>query len=256
MTRQVHYSEVDSGFCIRLSALLRLFQDVSALHSELTGFGIRTLSEHGVTWMLGKLAIDIEHYPEYCDVLRIISRSRGASGFRMLRDFELEANGKRVGGGSSVWFYFDRNAGKVTRVPVPIDQAYGVDSHLALDEGVESWTPYERFDPESVRTYAPGTFDLDAGGHVNNARYVDYVMDAAHGLVDGSMVRSARIQFGREITSIDPFEIGIRRDGPCVLFKLKGATGMFARGEIYLVSAHASEKQGSLRQAKLGGEGS
>lgn len=238
LTHQIHYSDVDSSFRIRPSGLLRLFQDVSALHSELTGSGIRSLSEQGVTWVLGKLAIDIQHYPEYRDELRIISWSRSASGFRMLRDFELEINSKRVGGGSSVWFYFDRKVGKVTRVPAAIDHAYGTDPHLARAEGVERWMPYERFDPETARTYTPGIFDLDAGGHVNNARYVDYVMDAAHDLVDGSVVRSTRIQFSREITSNVPFEIGVRRDGDSVLFKLRNSTSMFARGEISLASAH------------------
>ncbi len=239
VTRQVHYSDVDTGFRIQLSMLLRLFQDVSALHSELTGFGIRALSEQGVTWVLGKLAIDVDHYPEYGDALRITSWSRGASGFRMLREFELQANGQRVGGGSSVWFYFDRKAGKVTRVPATINHAYGVDHDLALAEGVECWAPYERFEAETVRTYTPAAFDLDAGGHVNNARYVDYVMDAANALIDGARVRSARIQFSREITPIDPFEIGIRRDGPCLLFKLSGDVGMFARGEMHLAPVHS-----------------
>jgi acyl-ACP thioesterase len=198
------------------------------------------LSEQGVTWILGKLEIDVESYPEYCDTVCITSWSRGASGFRMLRDFELKANGHRVGGGSSVWFFFDRRAGKVTRVPEAIDQAYGADRSLALAQGIESWTPYERFNPEIVRSYASGIFDLDAGGHVNNVRYIDYVMDAARDHISGSLVKSIRIQFSRAIASNVNFDIGIRREGTCVFFRLNGSTGMFARGEINLDYMNAS----------------
>lgn len=240
ITREVQYSDIDVSFRIKLGALLRLFQDVSALHSERTGFGIRMLSEQGVTWMLGKLEIDIESYPEYCDTVCITSWSRGASGFRMLRDFELKANGNRVGGGSSVWFFFDRRTGKIARVPDAIDQAYGADPILALAKGIESWTPYERFDPEVVRSYASVTSDIDASGHVNNARYIDYALDAARDHIGGSLVKSVRIQFSRAITSNIHFDIGIRREGTCVLFKLNGSAGMFARGEISLDYMNAS----------------
>lgn len=152
LTRRVHYSDIDTSFRVTLGALLRMFQDVSAMHSEQTGYGIRTLSEQGVTWIISKLAIEVDRYPEYGDELHITSWSRGASGFRMLRDFELSTNGQHIGGGSSVWFFFDHQAGKITRVPDAIDHGYGVDESVALAEGIEHWTPYERFESKLKQT--------------------------------------------------------------------------------------------------------
>lgn len=235
LTRRVRYSDIDTTFHISLGALLRLFQDVSAMHSEQTGYGIRALSKQGVAWIISKLAIVVDRYPEYGEELCMTSWSRGTSGFQMLRDFELSANGQRIGGGSSVWFYFDRQAGKIARVPNVIDYGYGVDKRLALAAGIEHWTPYERFEPESKRTYRPTSFDLDAGGHVNNARYVDYVLDAARDVIGGAMIQSTRISFSREINTASTFDVGFRRDGDRVLFKLVGETDLFARGEIHLV---------------------
>lgn len=230
----VRFSDVGTDFRMSLGALMRLFQDAAAAHSESIGFGIRMLAEQGISWMLAKLWLDIERYPEYGEELSITSWSRGASGFKMPRDFEIRAGSERVAAGSSLWFVVNTRDRKVERIPEAIDLGYCAEPELALTCGVETWSPYERFEPTSHWQTQTRHSDLDAGGHVNNAIYGEYLLaalTAQHGVA--TSIASLKLQFNREIGAEETeVMVGTAEVADRILFKiLDRGMQLYARGE-------------------------
>jgi medium-chain acyl-[acyl-carrier-protein] hydrolase len=234
LERQVLFSEVDRDFRMKLTGMLRLFQDVAALHSEQIGFGIRKLASEGITWVLSRLWIEVERYPEYGETLTAFSWSRGSNGFRMLRDFEIRSGAERVAAGSSVWFFVNARAKRVERVPAAIDEAYEAEPTLALGKSVEDWNPSEGLEATALGRVQPRYSDLDASEHVNNTLYCAYVMDVLTARLGGARdVTSMKLQFSRAIDdTLGEVEVGLTPDGDTVHFRVGAAREFFARGEL------------------------
>ncbi len=245
LRRDLLYSDVGADFKVTLPTLLRLFQDVAAYHSEQTGWGIPRLRDEGVIWVLNKLALDVQRYAEYGETLEIRSWSRGSSGVNMLRDFEIFAGEERVAGGSSAWFFFDRGAGRVRRVPEELDIAYGPEEREGLPAArLRDWAPYERFEIEQEVAVHARRSDTDASGHVNNVRYVDYLLDA---LAQGAgeprerKIRRLRLLFGCEIDpgadgqGVAGLSVGWNSgdaDHAPLRFKIHDGETQYARGDV------------------------
>lgn len=247
LAREVRYSDVDEGFHVTLCSLLELFQDLAASHSDRIGFGIRELTDQGIIWVLSKLGISIHRYPQYGEALRAYSWSRGADGFKMLRDFEIFCGDERIAAGSSVWFFVNVRDKRVQRVPAEIELAYQPEPIRAQEPGVAQWTPYQRFDPEKALLVQTRASDLDASGHVNNTRYCAYVLDtlaACYG--ERRMVKELKLQFSRGIAAdARTVEVGLARQGDCVDFRLGSGRDYHARGTLLLAAASAAPLQPS-----------
>ena len=236
LTREIRYSDVDAEFRVTLGTLLEVFQDLAALHSDRIGFGIRKLADEGIIWVLSKLGISVFRYPEYGETLHASSWSRGAEGFKMLRDFEIFAGEERIAAGSSVWFFLNVREKRVQRVPREIDLAYQQEPVKAQDPGIVHWAPYQRFAASDMLTVQTRASDRDPSGHVNNTRYGAYVLDAlASRYGERYAVSDLRLQFSREIgPEASEVEVGIARDGNAISFRIGKARDYHARGEALL----------------------
>lgn len=238
LIREVTYSGVGLDFRTTLPTILRLFQDTAAYHSELTGYGIETLRQRGIAWVLNKLGIVVWRYPHYGEVMEMESWSRGAAGFNMLRDFRVVVDSELVAAGSTNWFFYNASAGRIVRVPQEIVDGYAGEPHeLAMNEGIERWRPYDQFQPELKSTVGIRATDLDPTAHVNNTNYCEYVLHAMdkHGL-PVNRISEMRFQFSKEIgCDVSGIEVGLTpRANDRVLFKLCDAHTQYARGEIRL----------------------
>jgi acyl-ACP thioesterase len=234
LDRRVLFSDVDRDFRMRLDSMLRYFQDAAALHSEQIGFGIRKLASEGIAWILSRLWLEVVRPPEYGETLTLVSWSRGSSGFKMRRDFEIWSGTERVAAGSSVWFFLNVRAKRVERVPKAIDDAYAAEPVLALGESVEDWSPEDRLEPTEWVRVQPRHSDLDASGHVNNTLYCAYAMDAVAARLGGVRdFTSVKLQFSRAIDgALGEVEVGLAPAGDTVHFRIGAARDFFARGEL------------------------
>ncbi len=237
LRHRVLFSDVGADFKVTLGTMLRLFQNVAAAHSESIGFGIRTLSERSIYWMLSKLWIEVTRYAYYGEELVITSWSRGANGFKMPRDFEIHVGGERVAAGSSIWFVVNTRHRKVERVPAEIDAAYLTESIHALSQDLGEWSPYERFDTTNRWIAQTRHSDLDAGGHVNNTVYVEYLLSSLV-VQQGAdpHIPSLKLQFNREIgPNVAEVFVETAETSGKLLFKISdGQQQVYARGELVL----------------------
>lgn len=153
------------------------------VHSSRRHFGMRYLNTMHKTWVLSRLAIELEEMPHEHDAIIISTWVENAMKFFTKRNWEITSeDGKKVYGyGKSVWAMIDTQ----TREPQNI---------LEVNEGsITNYINPEKVCPikdvsrvripevtsqgETEESFTVRYSDLDVNGHLNSVRYLDHVMD-------------------------------------------------------------------------------
>lgn len=148
-------------------------------HSTERDFGMTYLNPINKTWVLSRLAVEMEEMPVQYTKFFVETWVEGAMKYFTNRNFRVVGEDGRVFGyGRSVWAMIDT----VTRQPQDI---------LAIHDGaITSWIEADKECPiekssrvkmspgaELVRTIGTGYSDVDVNGHVNSVKYIEHVLD-------------------------------------------------------------------------------
>ena len=104
---QVDYFLVGADNRMRLSSLLRLFQEAAIRHADKRGFGGPDLALKGWGWVLYKLEAEIFRYPLFEEEVEVTTRIGGWKGMKAYRHFELRSKEETLAGAVSVWSLID-----------------------------------------------------------------------------------------------------------------------------------------------------
>ncbi len=161
-------------------------------HSTDRGFGFDYLNSIKKTWVLSRLAVEMETMPTQFEKFTIETWVEGAMRYFTSRNFRIVSkSGEVYGYGRSVWAMIDTD----TRQPQDI---------LAVRDGeISNWIESEKMcsiekssrvkmtnDAEHVRTINTYYGDVDINGHVNSIKYIEHVLD----LFDLEWYREHRIR--------------------------------------------------------------
>ena len=149
-------------------------------HSTDRGFGMKYLMSIQRSWVLSRLAIEMDEMPEQYTRFNVETWVESAMRYFTSRNFRVcSPDGTKVYGyGRSIWAMIDTE----TRQPTDI---------LAVDGGaINNWIvtdkecPIERGgrvkmsrDAELLRTIDTYYNDVDINGHVNSVKYIEHVLD-------------------------------------------------------------------------------
>ncbi|MDO4992271.1 MAG: thioesterase [Prevotellaceae bacterium] len=149
------------------------------VHSTNRKFGMSYLNTFNKTWVLSRLAIELEDMPKEHDHITITTWVENAMKYFTKRNWEiLSEDGTKVYGyAKSIWAMIDT----VTREPQDIftvndgtivDYVYP-EKVCPIKDVSRVKTPEMTDFTEFKVTYS----DLDVNGHLNSVRYLDHVMD-------------------------------------------------------------------------------
>lgn len=152
-------------------------------HSTDRGFGMAYLMTIQRSWVLSRLAVEMEEMPSQYTKFNVETWVESAMRYFTNRNFRVvghDANGeeKVFGYGRSVWAMIDTG----TRQPTDI---------LAINDGsINQWIEKEKNCPidkggrvkmsdnaELVRTIDTYYSDVDINGHINSVKYIEHVLD-------------------------------------------------------------------------------
>lgn len=175
---KIHSYEVDMTNKTTLQAICQFLQEVASNHAEELGFGMSWLLENNRTWMLSRLNVKMETYPECGDEILIRTWPTGAHRLFVLRDFVIEsADGRVLGVAGSSWVFMNLESHR------PIHPLSGEISFIATDcvkrsisENPEKVSPAENSVLKSV--YKVRYNDLDMNNHVNNIKYIEWLLES------------------------------------------------------------------------------
>lgn len=167
--------EVDPHQTARMPALCRFMQEAAYHHAEHLGLGHAFLADRGMAWVLARQRIQIDRLPKWGDTVHIRTWPSGRDRLFFYRDFEItDGHEKPILIASNAWALIDLE--KRERVHPDI--------YLSLDipEGEKM------FDAKPGRVRGcdgpeqlsmPVTYgDLDLNGHVNNVRYIEWILSS------------------------------------------------------------------------------
>ena len=148
-------------------------------HSTDRGFGMKYLMTINRSWVLSRLAIEMEEMPTQYERFTIETWVESAMRFFTSRNFCVsDGKGRIFGYGRSIWAMIDTE----TRQPTDI---YSIDNGAIKDWIVDDKPcPIEKGgrvkmseDATFVKTLGVNYNDVDINGHVNSVKYIEHVLD-------------------------------------------------------------------------------
>ena len=171
-------NDVDARFLLKVPAIFRLFQDVALLATRDVKVDAMSLSEKNIDWVIMRMKVEIMRLPK-CEE-EIFVHTYPGKDMAMLYPryfFITDKDDKVIIRCSSIWALIN----SVTR-------------QVVVNRDVISKLPMEHRDdelplPEKIKVPEDNKLverrwvhysDLDFNSHMNNVRYIEYLMDVHH----------------------------------------------------------------------------
>lgn len=202
----VCYHDLDCHGSVQPVALLNYLQDTAGMHAMQLGVSVSDLRVHGLTWVLSRIHLIVEHYPRAKESVLVHTWPATRQGLFSCREFELfDGEGRITGRASTSWAVLN----VASRRPVKLEgnlPHYPLLPRRAIDD---DFPPLPQFpDPRpSGLPFRVLRSDLDINHHVNNAVYVGWALEAVpDGVAAGSLVEleisfRAEVRYGETIES-------------------------------------------------------
>lgn len=174
---KIELSDVDFNKKLKISGLFKLFQDIASMASDNLGFGIGTLeSKFGVAWVLMRIRVDVFSMPSLNDEIMLETWPVLPSKIEFERDFIVRnSNSEIIAKAVSTWAIIDietRRLAKTERISIKYPEQItnrAIECKLGkIKAAGQMNTVYKRAIEYS---------DIDFNGHLNNSKYVDFIMD-------------------------------------------------------------------------------
>lgn len=169
---------VDFSGKLTLGVLGNHLLNCAGFHATDRGFGMSALNEEDYTWVLSRLAIDMDDMPNRYEDFMIQTWVENVYRFFTDRNFAIiNKDGVKIGFARSIWAMINMN----TRKPADLLSMHGGNIVDYVCEGVEC--PIEKPGRIKVKTKEmAGTLiakysDIDINGHVNSIRYIEHILD-------------------------------------------------------------------------------
>ncbi len=174
---QVYWHDTDLKGEMNFAAISRYLQDVAWKSAESLNFGFTKVAELNLHWVLVRQLIKMKRLPKWEEKIKIETWPRGLEGIWAYRDYQIKSeNGEVLGGVSSAWMVIDT----ITRRPQKLEIMKDVLPGTFLDSVIGDSASKILFNGEEklIDKRQARYSDMDINGHVNNSKYVDWMMDA------------------------------------------------------------------------------
>ena len=149
----------------------------AGFHASERGFGIAEINENHYTWVLSRLAIELEDMPRQYEDFSINTWIENVYRLFTDRNFELvNKDGKTIGYARSVWAMISMD----TRKPADLISLHGnnlgqyvSDRECPIDKPGRIKVSVDA----PVEEYQTRYSDIDINGHVNSIKYIEHILD-------------------------------------------------------------------------------
>ncbi len=174
-------------------ALCGFLQEAAERDAHARGAGMDLLRARGLGWMLVRLVIEVAAWPAEQEEVTVSTWPTGFGGATAERHFRVVSlQGRRLAEASSRWAVVDLAARRVVRVPEDIRRLPIVPKRVPVSLDLLPSFPEEAL-VLGERTIEVCPADLDALGHANHVRFLEWALGA---LPEG-------FDHGREIARLD-----------------------------------------------------
>ena len=176
MSRYVTDSDVDFERRQKISSMFGMFQDIAALHASNLGADVKWLRKKlNLAWILMRIRVEIDRYPTLAQEVVVETWPQKPKALYD-RDYMIrDSDGNSLVRAASTWVIMDLHTREIKRDQFLDYFGLEMKKERALEKGVA------RMKPQGDATLAYKKeikfSDIDYNVHVNNTKYVDYIMD-------------------------------------------------------------------------------
>lgn len=169
---------VDFTGRLTMSVLGNHLLNCAGFHAADRGFGMATLNDYHYTWVLSRLAIELERMPRQYEKFTIQTWVENV--YRLFTDRNyaiLDEQGNPLGYARSIWAMISME----TRKPTDLLSLHGgsIVDYICQDKECPIDRPgkIKVSDEHPVGEYRAQYSDIDINGHVNSIKYIEHILD-------------------------------------------------------------------------------
>ncbi len=164
----------DVGGRLSLPSLCEALQEAAARHATALGVGGDALRAQGLAWVLLQWSVDAAAWPAAGEEFGVETWPSAFTDRIVKRDFFVRSGaGDLLSRATSHWAVIDLGRRRPVRMPEAVRAIPTPHRPGALDAPLLKLPAPEP--PLTVLTWRVGPEHLDANGHVNNVRYVEWI---------------------------------------------------------------------------------
>ena len=169
---------VDFTGSLTIGVLGNHLLNCAGIHAQQRGFGIAHLNDQHFTWVLSRLAIEMDEFPQSYEEFSIQTWVENV--YRLFTDRNyaiLNAEGQPIGYARSIWAMISMS----DRKPVDLLTLHGghiVDYICQKDCPIAKSGRVKLTSEATLMTqYQPRYSDIDINGHVNSVKYMEHILN-------------------------------------------------------------------------------
>ena len=174
---KISVHEFDFNNKLKVNSLFNYIQDIAAEHAEKLQVGREDLEKHDIFWVLSWIKVKISDYPKFGESIKIKTWTKRQHRLFSLRDL-LISNEKdevfaRV---TTAWLlvnYKTMRPTSIENLPLPVNYHPSEDALTEVPEKIPALNEKELVFKKKIK-YS----DIDVNQHVNNAKYVEFLLDS------------------------------------------------------------------------------
>jgi acyl-ACP thioesterase len=172
----VGFTTVDRSGGLTLAGVFDYFQEAAIRHAEALGVGRDPMLALGQGWVLSRISALVRRRPRQTDQITVRTWPRGWEKLFAIRDFDMQDDAESsVVVARSYWLIVDLEKRRPLRPQAIMDNLPRNEGRDALAEGGRALEALSGGEKAAERTAAYS--DIDFNGHMNNARYVQWIQD-------------------------------------------------------------------------------
>jgi acyl-ACP thioesterase len=170
------FRDVDRSDRLTLAAAFDHFQEAAINHAEILGVGRESMARTGQGWILSRISVLVERRPKFRETVTIRSWPRGWEKLFARRDYDIrDASDTPIVRARSCWIIIDMEKRRPLRPQAVMDALPLNEGIDALPSGAIGLEARDNLVKAGERKAAYS--DIDYLGHVNNARYIQWLQD-------------------------------------------------------------------------------
>ncbi|MDR1491043.1 MAG: acyl-ACP thioesterase [Desulfovibrio sp.] len=176
---------------LRLQCLCNYLEDAASAHAEKLGVGLDRLIAEDLTWALSRMRINILRRPRAGETLRVLTWPVNIERSLFRRDFLVFDRAREViGTALTQWVVINLKTRRLAHFPVSVS-ALEQKRPRCADKGGDIRIPALGEEAEPGPSFPVRLADIDRNLHVNNGRFVDFILESAAGLFPDEAVPEA-----------------------------------------------------------------
>ena len=170
---EIEYQNVDYYGEYKYSDLLSKLSNLATKNAIEIGLWNESFNgKYG--WVLVKQTVKLKRPLLIGEKLTVSTRAKGERKIQYFRTYDLKVNDELIGGIYSIWTLIDIEKRRIVR---PQKVGISIPKCEEYPSFVEKYEPLLDIETQKVQTRKVSYSDIDLNKHMNNARYLEWVMD-------------------------------------------------------------------------------